>query len=163
MPTSKPLALLRDSIFRALNTIPTMRRFLSEAGIKPQPRYTKGFTLPNSGTRFIASLTGSMLPQPEITISDGHKVLLDNALGQGFALLRLYDDPLKAFASLQADIWQRLDVRFVAIQNQDKHFPLRNPNLFVLVRPDRYILGIFKDGRESAFVAHLQRYLASFR
>ena len=174
MPTSRPLALLRDGIFRALNTIPTIRRFLSEAAIKPQPRYTKGFMLfPPVEMRFIAPspiasriasltgkpMTGSMLPQPEITIGDGHKVLLDNALGPGFALLRLHDDPQKAFASLQSDIWQRLGVRFVAIQNQDKHFPLRDPNLFVLVRPDRYVLGVFKDGQEDAFVARLQAYL----
>jgi len=178
MPTSKPLALLRDGIFRALNTIPPARRFLSEAGIKPQPRYTRGFLLPRSvGTRFIASslasslapiiasligtsMTGKMLPQPEIVIDKGKKMLLDNALGPGFALLRLHDDPHKAFASLQSDIWQRLDVRFVAMQNEVEHFPLRNPHLFVLVRPDRYVLGVFKEGQEDAFVARLQRYLA---
>ncbi len=166
MPTSKPLALLRDGIFRALNIIPPIRRFLSEAGIKPQPRYTRGFMLFRPGeARFIAFLTGAsmigkMLPQPEIVSDTGKKVLLDNALGPGFALLRLRDDPQKAFSSLKSDIWQRLDVRFVAMQNPVKHFPLRNPRMFVLVRPDRYVLGVFTEGREDAFVARLQRYLA---
>ena len=160
MPTSKPLALLRDGIVRALNVIPPTRRFLGEAGIKPQPRYTKGFLLfPRLRIRFMAHITGSMLPQPEIVIDEDEKVLLDNALGPGFALLRLHKNAQKAFASLKSDIWQRLDVRFVAMQNQVEHFPLRDPRLFVLVRPDRYVLGVFKEGQEEAFVARLQRFL----
>ncbi|HEU0002293.1 MAG TPA: FAD-dependent monooxygenase [Ktedonobacteraceae bacterium] len=165
MPTSKPLALLRDGIFHTLNTIPAVRRFLSEADIKPQPRYTKGFMLfPPIWTRLIAFLTGAprtgaMLPQPEIVLDEGKKVLLDTALGPGFALLRLHNEPRKAFASLQSDIWQRLDVRFVAMQNRVEHFPLRDPNLFVLVRPDRYVLGVFKESQEGAFAACLQRHL----
>ncbi len=171
MPTSKPLALLRDAVFRALNSIPAIRHFLSEAGIKPQPRYTKGFLLFGPvGTRFIASftssvlpfttsMTGMMLPQPEIVVDEGKKTLLDNALGPGFALLRLHDDPQTAFAMLKSDIWQRLDVRFVAMQNYVEDFPLRNPDLFVLVRPDRYVLGIFKEAQEGAFAARLQAML----
>ena len=87
------------------------------------------------------------------------KVLLDNALGPGFALLRLHDDSRTAFASLKSDIWQRLGVRFVAMQNHVEPFPLRNPDLFVLVRPDRYVLGVFKEGQEEAFVARLQAML----
>lgn len=160
MPTSKPLALLRDSIFSTLNTIPPMRRFLSEVGIKPQPRYSQGFLLSSSlRTRFMASMTGMMLPQPEIGIDTDEKMLLDNALGPGFALIRLHENAQKAFASLKSDIWQRLGARFVAIHNEGKHFPLRDPRLFVLVRPDRYVLGIFKEDQEEAFVARLQRYL----
>lgn len=165
MPTSKPLALLRDALFRALNTIPPIRRFLSEAGIKPQPRYTRGFLLIYPAwrrliTSTVASMTGKMLPQPETVSDTGKKVLLDTALGPGFALLRLHNDPQKAFSSLKSDIWQRLDVRFVAMQNEVKHFPLRNPRLFVLVRPDRYVLGVFKEGQEDAFVARLQAMLS---
>ena len=160
MPNSKLLALLRDGIFHTLYAIPPARRFLSEAGLKPQPRYTKGFLLFHPlRMPFMASITGRLLPQPEIGTDKGEKVLLDNALGPGFALLRLHENPQKAFASLKSDIWQRLDVRFVALQNRVAHFPLRDPRLFMLVRPDRYVLGIFKEGQEEAFAARLQRYL----
>lgn len=160
MPTSKLLALLRDSIFSTLNTISPVRRFLSEAGIKPQPRYTRGFLLfPPLRARFMSSMAGRMLPQPEIVIDKDEKVLLDNALGPSFALLRLGENAQKTFSSLKSDIWQRLDVRFVAMRNQVQHFPLRSPRLFVLVRPDRYVLGVFREDQEDAFVERLQRYL----
>ncbi len=160
MPTSKPLALLRDSIFSTLNTIPPVRRFLSEAGIKPLPRYARGFLLsPSLRVPFMATLPGKMLPQPEIGNEQDEQTLLDNALGPGFALLRLHENAQKAFASLKSDIWQRLDTRFVAMHDEVKRFPLRNPRLFVLVRPDRYVLGTFKEGQEDAFVARLQWFL----
>jgi 3-(3-hydroxy-phenyl)propionate hydroxylase len=46
MPTAKPVALFRDTIFLALNTIPAAREYFTELRIKPQPRYKKGFLLP---------------------------------------------------------------------------------------------------------------------
>jgi 3-(3-hydroxy-phenyl)propionate hydroxylase len=112
-------------------------------------------------------MTGIMLPQPEISTTDGNKTLLDNALGPGFALLCLHDDPQRAFASLKAGIWRRLDVRFVAISYRDTihrvhDFPLKRQKLFVLVRPDRYILGVFQEQQAEMFAARLQNYLAAF-
>ena len=100
-----------------------------------------------------------MLPQPAISIDTDEQTLLDNALGSGFALLRLHENAPKAFASLKSDIWQRLDARFVTIPRKIKHFPLRDPRQFVLLRPDRYVLGTFKEGQEDAFVTRLQHYL----
>src|SRR5258706_4461310 len=46
MPTANPVALFRDTIFLALNTIPAAREYFTELRIKPQPRYKKGFLLP---------------------------------------------------------------------------------------------------------------------
>src|SRR5258706_4176434 len=46
MPTAKPAALFRDTIFLALNTIPAGREYFTEMRNKPQPRYKKGFLLP---------------------------------------------------------------------------------------------------------------------
>ncbi len=166
MSTSKPLAFLRDSIFHTINTIPAVRNHFTEARIKPQPRYKKGLMLADN-TRESKAMTGTMLPQPEISTTEGNKTLLDNALGPGFALLCLHDDPQRAFASLKADIWRRLDVRFVAISCRDTlhrvhDFPLKRQKLFVLVRPDRYILGVFQEHQAEMFAARLQRYLAAF-
>ncbi len=131
MPTSKPVALLRDGAFLALNTIPAIRKYLTEARIKPQPRYKQGFIL-FDGTRKSKAIVGMMLPQPEVKTSEGKKTLLDNILGTGFALLRLHHNPEEAFASLKADIWQRLGVRFVSIENEFDNFHLNQRDLFIL-------------------------------
>jgi len=159
MPTSKPIALLRDGVFLALNTIPAIREYLTEARIKPQPRYKKGFMYVD-GTRESKAIAGMMLPQPEVTTPQGKKTLLDTILGTGFALLRLHHNPEEAFASLKANFWQRLGVRFVSIENELDNFPLHQRNLFILVRPDRYIYGVFNEEHADAFALAFQKRLS---
>jgi 3-(3-hydroxy-phenyl)propionate hydroxylase len=157
MPTSRPVAMLRDAVFRALNTVPPIREYLTEGRLKPQPRYKKGF-LYCDGTRESKAIVGMMLPQPEVKTPQGKKTLLDNVLGTGFALLRRHDNPEEAFASLKAGIWQRLGVRFVSTENEiDKIFGDRD--LFILVRPDRYIYGVFREENADAFATTLQEHL----
>ncbi len=158
MPTSKPVAMLRDGAFLALNNIPIIREYLTEARLKPQPRYKHGF-IHIYGARESRTIAGMMLPQPEVKTSQGNTTLLDNILGNGFALLRLHHNPDEAFASLKADIWQRLGVRFVSIENEFDIFPLNQHNLFILVRPDRYIYGVFGVELADTFAVAFQKNL----
>ncbi len=163
MPTARPLALLRDMLFHGLNAAPSIREFLTEARLKPQPRYKQGFML-SSGKRLNKAMAGLMLPQPWVMTPQGKRALLDEMLGMGFALLRLHDDPAKAFASLKADFWKRLEVRFICMQpgrstptgsevcvvvgdvdGEMSKFLRHDQQLFVLVRPDRYIFGVFRE------------------
>jgi len=158
MPTSKPAALLRDSVFFTLNNIPAIREYLTEGRLKPQPRYRKGF-MHFDGTRESKAMVGMMLPQPEVKTAQGTKTLLDNILGTGFALLRLHGHPEEAFSSLKASTWQRLGVRFVSIENEIDIFPFNNRDLFILVRPDRYIYAVFKEEHADAFTNAFQQHL----
>ena len=158
MPTFKPAALLRDGVFLTLNTIPSIREYLTEARLKPQPRYKKGFVL-FDGTKESKAIAGIMLPQSEVKTPEGKKTLLDNILGTGFALLRLHDNPEEAFVSLKANIWQHLGVRFVSIENETDTFPLNQRDLFILVRPDRFIYGVFREEHANAFAATFQKHL----
>ncbi len=158
MPTSKAIAFLRDSVFFTLNAISPIRDYLSEAGIKPQPRYKKGFLFVDS-SKSSKTLAGMMLPQPEIKTSQGRTTLLDNVLGQDFALMRLCYKSEEAFSSLDAETWMRLGTRFVSIENEIKGFPSNQRDLFILVRPDRYIYGVFKAENANAFASTFQKHL----
>jgi 3-(3-hydroxy-phenyl)propionate hydroxylase len=160
MPTSITMAFLRDSIFFILNLIPSIRKHLSQGGIKPLPRYKKGFLFFN-GSKASKSLAGLMLPQPEVKTAQGQKTLLDNVLGPGFALLRIGHKPQEAFTSLAIDDWQQLGAQLIAIDNEIEGFPANQRDLFILVRPDRYIYGVFTDGNEHAFIVTLRKHLAS--
>ena len=96
-------------------------------------------------------------PKPEVRTAQGKKMLLDDVLGTGFALLRLSDQREAAFASLRSDTWQRAGVRFVSIENEISDFMLNRRDLFILVRPDRYVCGVFKEERADAFAAAFPR------
>jgi 3-(3-hydroxy-phenyl)propionate hydroxylase len=149
MPTNRLVALLRDLFFRGLNTLPAIREALTEMRVKPQPKYSRGFLLPTSSKENKA-LRGVMLPQPSVQTQQGERILLDDALGNDFALLRLVDgravsvqryevslnghrSTVNGIASVVTDSTQQINTLF-----------RNNGELCILVRPDRYVFGAFR-------------------
>src|SRR2546421_9044360 len=65
MPTRRPVAYCRDILFQVINLLPVIRAFLTEARIKPQPKYMSGFLLSVAGRKH-NTLVGQMLPQPKV-------------------------------------------------------------------------------------------------
>lgn len=144
MPTAHTVAGFRDATFGLINSLPAMRKHLSEAGIKPPPRYKQGFFL-REQSRASRSLAGLMLPQPEISAPGGTRRPLDDMLGPGFALLRLNSSSEQPFAPLaDQPIWRRLETRLLAVSGDLRDELPVEEDLYVLVRPDRYIYGAFR-------------------
>lgn len=162
MPTNHLRAMIRDILFATINRIGPAREALTEMRIKPHPGYKKGLLIAGK-TRAEQALVGQFLPQPSIQTFDGQHTLLDNLLGNGFALLWLHDRAKQAFPTFDHAIWQRLSTRFIAMQPVDmqsvstsvegctlvkdregklQDFLHNNPDLLILVRPDRYIMGV---------------------
>jgi 3-(3-hydroxy-phenyl)propionate hydroxylase len=186
MPTSKPIAMLRDIVLRTLNTIPITRTIFTEASIKPAPRYKRGAILRNH-MRKARALTGLLLPQPEVITADGRHILLDDILGPGFAIVCCHPDPIKVFAELNTQFWQELGVRFVCVQptektgkvialdhsailpgipfyvvqTDDTNFLRLCRDVCVVVRPDHYVLGTFKEKDMNRFAVMFQKMLNS--
>ncbi|HVB23801.1 MAG TPA: bifunctional 3-(3-hydroxy-phenyl)propionate/3-hydroxycinnamic acid hydroxylase [Ktedonobacteraceae bacterium] len=184
MPTSRPIALMRDIVLRILNTIPITRTIFTEARIKPAPRYKRGAIL-RQNTRTARGLSGLLLPQPEVITADGRHVLLDDVLGPGFAIVCCHKDAVKMYEKLNAQCWQQLGIRFVnvqpvvrkekviapdhaallpeiplhVVQTDDTKFLRTCRDVCVVVRPDRYVLGIFKEKDMSTFEKMFQKML----
>lgn len=144
MPTRQSIARVRDALFGLLNLLPATRSYLSQAAIKPLPHYKQGFFLPG-GSRMNRAFAGRMLPQPEVSTPDGPRCLLDERLGPGFALLRLNSAEAQPFASVvDHPLWQRLGTRLLAFGSEGQAILNTREDLFVLVRPDRYIFAAFR-------------------
>ncbi len=182
MSTVRPLAYFRNLLIQMLYALPITRQYLMEMRMKPQAKYKAGFFLFKGQHK---SMVGSLLPQPEVITQQGQRVLLDEVLGPGFALLRRHSDPAEAFATLNTAFWQHMGARFVCIQtdegqgsrkwkdakkdvesfpivvvrSMDKAFLRESQDHFIVVRPDRFILGIFKEDEADASVAAFQRLL----
>ncbi len=194
----RSIALCRNILLQGLNALPAVRELLTEARIKPQPRYKQGFFLFES-TAVDRAMTGLLLPQPEVTTQQGQRILLDEALGTGFALLRIHHNPHEAFAGLQADFWRDMGVRFVCMQVDNHHqnrktspqqhihtdypsaaleetpqaeqpscvvirsnaldFLRLSQDQFIVIRPDRFVLGAFKENKADKFVSAFQHML----
>ena len=172
MSTKKPVALGRNLLLHGLNAIPAIRNYFAEARIKPQPRYASGFFLPDS-SRLSKAMTGTMLPQPEVMTPQGQRVLLDDLLGTDFAIVAFCTnlDKIREVGKLNAGLhnhsgfWERLNTRLVCVQSEigraigDNALRPYDDDLFIVVRPDRYVLGVFKEEKAEQFVSAFQRLL----
>ncbi len=177
MPTGRLRAFLRDSAVRTLLLFKPLAPLLEEMRIKPDSFYKRGFLLSNRRDR----LAGKLLPQPLVLEQSGQSILLDELLGLDFALLRLSTNPEEAFNPLQAELWRKLAVRFLCILPSGEHLPETTDSvscildqegafarfmrgrrdLFLLVRPDRYIYGAFRREDEQRFVKKLHRHFCA--
>jgi 3-(3-hydroxy-phenyl)propionate hydroxylase len=111
-----------------------------------------------------ASPVGRMFIQPRVRLSDGRVVRLDDAIGNGFAVLAWGADPTFGLTPQARALWERLGARFVFakpdvqldyaddvpegvlalgdVQGRLKDWFSRLPESVVLLRPDRFVAGV---------------------
>ncbi|MCK8787393.1 bifunctional 3-(3-hydroxy-phenyl)propionate/3-hydroxycinnamic acid hydroxylase [Roseomonas sp. NAR14] len=163
--------LATRAFFHALNVWPAARDYVAQMKYKPSPYFASGF-LVGGGSR---GLVGRLLSQPEVAGPDGTRMLLDEALGPGFALLVRTADPQSAFARLDQPVWAALGARRVALlpegttggEAPDGSFvavhevtPLLAgqlpPDQAVLLRPDRYVAATIPLAEAAAVAAKVE-------
>jgi 3-(3-hydroxy-phenyl)propionate hydroxylase len=142
MPTQRPIAFLRDLFFRGIvQRISPLREAVETMRVKPQPGYAQGFLLPRKNDHY----RGLLLPQPTIT-HNGKQTLLDEVSGHSFVLIRLYATQMEMDKHLLDEEWQALGVRCIDVEakSMQPFFQKRLPP-YILVRPDKYIMGAFTE------------------
>jgi len=156
MPRSAWNAFALQAAFRLLSVVPPARAYFAEMKYKPKPRFDAGF-LARRSKHGADALIGRLFPQPEVRAAD-RTALLDEFLGNNFALVSLPQTPASLFDKLPADLWQPLHLQRVAIRAPGESIPAPNgaPSVFdtggefsrsmknippglVLIRPDRYV------------------------
>jgi 3-(3-hydroxy-phenyl)propionate hydroxylase len=156
MPRSFWSAFALQAAFRLLSVAPPARNYFAEMKYKPKPRFDAGF-LSRRGQNGEIPLIGRLLPQPEVKSAD-RTALLDEFLGDRFALVALPQTPISLFDMLPADLWPELALQRVAIHmpgqataptngvtsvvdvQEDFSNSTRNlPTGLALIRPDRYV------------------------
>lgn len=146
MPTHGTIAHLRDFFFRGIvQRVPPMREAITEMRVKPQPRYSHGFLLA-ADSRENKIYRGLHLPQPLITTPDGRKIPLDKLTGNyAFSLVRLYEKSEERGVVENHEIWEQLEVCYVEVEARKLGTPFgKEQDVYLLVRPDKYIMGAFK-------------------
>ena len=180
---TRPTAILRNVILRAVDTFSPTQHLLREADIKPKPRYTDGLFIP-ARRLALRSLVGLMLPQPTVGTLTGETILLDDVLGHGFAMLRYTEQPNHAFSALTHAIWQELAVQRVCVQPATcNNVAIMGSDCIVvrdgtdvigrllhhrrdvclLIRPDRFIMAAFRVADIHRFVSILKQKIGKRR
>jgi 3-(3-hydroxy-phenyl)propionate hydroxylase len=107
-------AMLRNLIIRTAMRLPVAGPYLRSGSFIPLPFYSEGcyFGLPRHKRR---AAPGRLPPQPVVRDTDGQRHLLDELLGDDYALVGLGVDPREGLATVELEAWQRLGARFVAL------------------------------------------------
>ncbi len=114
MPRSAWNAFALQAAFRLLSVVPPARNYFAEMKYKPKPRFNEGF-LARAGKGRASPLVGRLFPQPKVRSAD-RECLLDEFLGNGFALLSLPQTPPDVFDRLPVGLWPPLSPQRVAIR-----------------------------------------------
>lgn len=112
--TNPVSTLLRDMVLKLAQVIPPVKRWFQEGGFKPMPVYKRGsyLGLPRQGLR---GPEGTLAPQPEVRLFNGRRQLLDDFLGDGFALIGLGVDPRDHLSAKSKHLLSMLDVNMVTL------------------------------------------------
>jgi 3-(3-hydroxy-phenyl)propionate hydroxylase len=181
MTTNPAKAGLRDAVAWCANRIGPAARYLSDMRFKPPPHIAEGVLVRRTSARAStrADPAGWMLDQPTVLAADGRCVRLDEALGDGFALVGADRGGRWAVERLLDARWCGLGPRRVRAVLDDRMPRPTTPEVSVadldgslaralapaidevwLVRPDRHVAAVFAPEHESAVLDRLGRWLS---
>jgi 3-(3-hydroxy-phenyl)propionate hydroxylase len=161
MPTNRLFARCRDYFIRLARTLARRRDSLEEKKVKPNAVFARGLFLPER-TRRCRLVPGSPLPQGIVRAGCGRMTWSDDALGKELTLLGCGIDPASVLDPETLDAWLRVggtcvflrarqqnlavlpEVRSRVLEDEAGTYVGRLVPIgaFVIVRPDRIVLGV---------------------
>lgn len=160
-PPKRWQGTLRDGVSWLLNYLPPVKRYFVEMRFKPMPQYTRGALIVPSKK---GSPVGKMFIQPKVLTDAGTTVLLDEVIGENFAIIAWGCDPTWGLTPAQITQWKALGTRFIQVlpdvqlrapsdagpdvirvgdsTGRLKEWFARGSSSIALVRPDRFLAGL---------------------
>lgn len=114
-PTNRRIAAARDALIRSASVVPSLKRYVLEMRFKPMPRYDQGAVVHLAPAQ-PDSPAGTLFVQPRVDTRTDRDVLLDDVLGNWFAVLCWNNDPRKILGARAFADWKALGARFVALR-----------------------------------------------
>lgn len=118
-PTDRRVATARDLLIRSASIVPSLKRYVLEMRFKPMPRYEQGavvHTVVPKKPGGADSPVGTLFIQPRVDTRTRQDVLLDDVLGDWFAVLCWNNNPRKILGDEAFANWKALGARFVALR-----------------------------------------------
>ncbi|MGN7998963.1 bifunctional 3-(3-hydroxy-phenyl)propionate/3-hydroxycinnamic acid hydroxylase [Sphingomonas sp. 22176] len=170
-PRNHATGFATRSLFRLLALWPAAREYFAQMKYKPAPRFTEGLLIPDGATARKTAV-GRLLPQPTVEMVAGKQVLLDELLGDGFALVGIGAAAARLAEVATLPGFAGLAPRLVAVDDngaapaaeaiarvRDTAGTLGGgagkADRILLVRPDRYVLAAFTPLQAEAIAEQL--------
>jgi 3-(3-hydroxy-phenyl)propionate hydroxylase len=151
-PTNRRVAGARDLLVRSASIVPSLKRYVLEMRFKPMPRYDQGAVVHSAPAR-TDSPVGTLFIQPRVDTRNQSDVLLDDVLGDWFAVVCWNNNPRKILGDAAFASWKALGARFVALRPTTQlHWAGHDD-------PDVVIVGDRGGGLKSWFDTHAESVL----
>jgi len=105
-PPKRWQGTLRDGVSWLLNYLPPVKRYFVEMRFKPMPQYTRGALIVPTTK---GSPVGKMFIQPKVLTDAGTTVLLDEVIGDNFAIIAWGCDPTWGLSATLGNLDQARD------------------------------------------------------
>jgi 3-(3-hydroxy-phenyl)propionate hydroxylase len=151
-PTDRRVATARDLLVRSASIVPSLKRYVLEMRFKPMPRYEQGAVVHSSPHR-ADSPVGTLFIQPRVDTRTQHDVLLDDVLGDWFAVLCWNNNPRKILGEEAFASWKAVGARFIALR------PVTQLHWTGHDDPDVVVVGDRGGAAKSWFDAHQESVL----
>ena len=160
-PPKRWQGTLRDGVSWLLNYVPPVKRYFVEMRFKPMPQYSRGALIVPSEK---GSPVGKMFIQPKVLTDAGATVLLDEVIGENFAIIAWGCDPTWGLTAAQIAQWKTLGTRFIQVlpdvqlrapsdagndvirvgdsTGRLREWFARGSSSIALLRPDRFLAGL---------------------
>ena len=160
-PPKRWQGTLRDGVSWLLNYLPPVKRYFVEMRFKPMPQYTRGALIVPTKK---GSPVGKMFIQPKVLTDAGSTVLLDEVIGENFAIIAWGCDPTWGLTPAQIAQWKALGTRFIQVlpdvqlrapsdaghdvirvgdsSGRLREWFARGDSSIALLRPDRFLAGL---------------------
>ncbi len=181
MPKSRLHAWVVQTGFRAARVLPQVQAYFAEMKYKPKPFYQKGFL----SAGITHGIVGRMLPQPVLELQDGARALMDDVIGQNFAVIA-YGYQAQAVSNAVAALdpglsgpvhlaitprdWNMQRDAGAGLAGRDVEgrlavlTPAAGGTLLLLLRPDRYValaMQIDSSGQVAEFAREVREMVAA--
>ncbi len=155
-PTNRRVAGARDLLVRSASIVPTLKRYVLEMRFKPMPRYEQGAVVHEAApgkTGRAESPVGTLFIQPRVDTRSQQDVLLDDVLGNWFAVVCWNNNPRAILGDIAFKSWEALGARFFALRPATQlHWAGHDD-------PDVVIVGDRHGGLKSWFDTHQESVL----
>jgi len=181
MPTNQLQAETVRTLNDTLSLLPDSKDYVLNMKFKPNPKYKTGLFI--SDLEIDSPIAGTLLPQPLVKSCNNDEIkLLDNYLGIGFSLLALGFSALKTLEEKDPANFSKLAPRVVCLLTDKNEIPEAYGNDCVvlrcddksfmdyikeyrsqvlLIRPDRYVAGVFQASDFDDFSDSLMKKMTS--
>lgn len=161
-PETRLKGWLTRTAFRVMSVWPAAKAYFAEMKYKPAPRFERGFFLDQQLSR--NGLVGRMMPQP--TLSSHGGVMLDDLLGEGFALIAVdlpsgFVNNLVKNASWPGVYWDACIDRKIEVSTKDAPELAAYSGQVLLVRPDRYVVAAISVAQADDVFRQLRKLMQS--